>query len=348
MSNDLNHWIKARMPSAGAANDNVFALFKSCLAQLIYHRTWLDETLHHDSVLHLSPFWSEVVPHSEHVTTRYPWDASDDTPTFTGLPVDVLYMAKVESLTKKLEEMWTALLSDNSRVVHEVLTGLTGELDKRSVGGEGYGLSREMDHKLDKLLQQMTAVRPVQLPLPEQDSTFDAGGIEEDDYIEISFEEKTALHARVIDESIKHRQKQQIQNRKKNGLLVGFHHGVLNPLPSTWTYPTKMSLIQLITLHQMGSPAESVPPLKYISCKQVAHFDKHGVGLRRIKRILKVVKYFAEQRNVWTDGQWDGESVTCLWDGIFEDVRPFLLTVTKSNDGKPDSYHKSKCGNLSW
>ena len=61
-----------------------------------------------------------------------------------------------------------------------------------------------MDHKLDKLLQQMTAVRPVQLPLPEQDTTFDAGGIEEDDYIEISFEEKTALHAHAIDESIKH------------------------------------------------------------------------------------------------------------------------------------------------
>ena len=42
------------------------------------------------------------------------------------------------------------------------------------------------------------------------------------------------------------------------------------------------------------------------------------------------------------------KSVTCLWDGIFEDVRPLLLTVTKTNDGKPDSYHKSKCGNLSW
>jgi hypothetical protein len=68
----------------------------------------------------------------------------------------------------------------------------------------------------------MTAVRPVQLPLPEQDTTFDTGGIEEDDYIEISFEEKTALHAHAIDESITHRQKQQLQNRKKNGLLVAF------------------------------------------------------------------------------------------------------------------------------
>jgi hypothetical protein len=30
----------------------------------------------------------------------------------------------------------------------------------------------------------MTAVRPVQSPLPEQDTNFDADGIDEDDYIE--------------------------------------------------------------------------------------------------------------------------------------------------------------------
>ena len=78
------------------------------------------------------------------------------------------------------------------------------------------------------------------MPLPEQDTTFDAGGIEEEDYIEISFEEKTALHACASDESITHQQKPQLQNKDKNGLLVGFHHDVLNPLPSTWTYPTKM------------------------------------------------------------------------------------------------------------
>ena len=38
-----------------------------------------------------------------------------------------------------------------------------------------------------------------------------------------------------------------------------------------------------------------------------------------------MVKYFAEHRDVWTDGQWEGESVTCLWDGIFEDVRQRVM-----------------------
>ena len=51
----------------------------------------------------------------------------------------------------------------------------------------------------------------------------------------------------------------------------------------------------------MGSPAESVPPLKYISRKQAAHFDKYGVGFRCIKQILKVVKLFADQHEVWTN-----------------------------------------------
>jgi hypothetical protein len=84
MPKDLNDWIKARMPSAGAANDIRCLHYSShTLLNSFYYRTWLDETLHHDSVLCLSPFWSEVAPHSEHVTTRYPWDASDHTPTFT-------------------------------------------------------------------------------------------------------------------------------------------------------------------------------------------------------------------------------------------------------------------------
>ena len=82
--------------------------------------------------------------------------------------------------------------------------------------------------------------------------------------------------------------------------------------------------------------------MKNISCKQVAHFDIYCVWFWSIKCILEVVKYFAEQHDVWTDGQCEGESVTHIWGGIFDAVRPFLLTVTKSNDRKPDSNQKSK------
>ena len=36
-----------------------------------------------------------------------------------------------------------------------------------------------------------------------------------------------------------------------------------------------------------------------------------------------------------------------IWDGIWEDLRPPLLTVTE-HDNKPPSFHKSRCASLSW
>jgi hypothetical protein len=42
------------------------------------------------------------------------------------------------------------------------------------------------------------------------------------------------------------------------------------------------------------------------------------------------------------------ETITLLWDGIFEDIMPYLLIETKMSNGKPISYHKSKSASLGW
>jgi hypothetical protein len=42
------------------------------------------------------------------------------------------------------------------------------------------------------------------------------------------------------------------------------------------------------------SPVESVLPLKYVSTKQVSHFDKETAGISRMRRVMKVVRHFAE------------------------------------------------------
>ena len=39
---------------------------------------------------------------------------------------------------------------------------------------------------------------------------------------------------------------------------------------------------------------ESVQPLKYISTKYVSHFDKDGECISRMRRVMKVVRHFAE------------------------------------------------------
>jgi len=44
---------------------------------------------------------------------------------------------------------------------------------------------------------------------------------------------------------------------------------------------------------------------------------------------------------------WDGGAVTRLWAGIWEDVKPHLLTKTKKGMDE-ETIHKSRPGELSW
>ena len=164
--------------------------------------------------------------------------------------------------------------------------------------------------------------------------------------IEITYEEDKALHELARETSIKHKAKKQLDQRKKNGILVGFHHGALNPLPSYWKYPNKLNLLQMITLWLMGSPKEKVPALRHVSGKHVVHFDKNSKNLNRMKMIMKIVKHFALLRDVWeprnASNFWNGVTVTRLWDCIYVDLKPYLLIFTKNNDGS-ESDHKSRC-----
>ena len=107
----------------------------------------------------------------------------------------------------------------------------------------------------------------------------------------------------------------------------------------------------MITLYLMGSKAEVVAALKLLNSTQVNHFDKEGANLSRMRWLMNLVRHYAEQRGVWkqnnTSNYWNGETVTKLWAGVWEDLRPHLLNVTK-HDNRPSSFHKSRWASLSW
>ena len=133
---------------------------------------------------------------------------------------------------------------------------------------------------------------------------------------------------------------------------MGFHHGKLTVLLASWKYP-KMNLAQLIHLYQMGSPSEVITALHFYKSSDVNHFDKEGRNLSRMQRMMKVVEHFARTRLVWkplTAGSdyWDGEIVTKVWDGVWKDLLPLLVTCTTYDVGREDSWHKSRVGDISW
>ena len=152
----------------------------------------------------------------------------------------------------------------------------------------------------------------------------------------------------VIKRAIRKETKRQLKKRK---LTVGFHHGMLNPLPPTWVYP-KMNCIQLINLWLLGAPAENVTPLKNLTSKHVLHFDDTGANLSRMRRFMGVIEHYGKLRNVWKPFNakdfWNGGTVTRLWDGVWDHIKENLVTVTQYEDGRPTSMHKSRSGSLAW
>ena len=233
---ELDRWIKQRM-LGGGGNESIFYMFKTCLASLIYHRSWLNRTIHDENAIRISPFWYEDIPYAHQVTTCYPWTRTEDTPEFTGIPVDVLYLAKIEEQTKKIAELEQRLIEDNNRVINTVTKHVDDALDARAVGGESYGMAKTMMAKLDLLIESSekafnnrieTAAVPFATGAAEDEDATSIGLAEEN--IEFTVEEEVELRVQAIEAAAKERNRQHLEQRKKNRILVGFHHGTLNPL----------------------------------------------------------------------------------------------------------------------
>ena len=98
-----------------------------------------------------------------------------------------------------------------------------------------------------------------------------------------------------------------------------------------------MNVIQMTTLYQMGNLGEEIAPLKLLRMADVKHFDPQGNNPSRMGRLMKAVKHFTWRRGVWklpnAQIYWEGETVTKLWDGVWNDLSPHLLTETNMKDG---------------
>ena len=231
----LDRWIKDRMLNGGN-NESIFYLFKTCLALLIHHRHWLNRTLHDENPIRISPFWYEDIPYANLVTTRYPWTRTEDTPEFTGIPVDVLYLAKIEEQSKKIEELEQRLINDNTCVINAVNEHIDEALDARAVGGENYGMAKTMMEKLDQLIgasekafndRVQNAATPFAVGAEDDEEVLCFGLAEED--VEFTVVEENELREQALVAATKEKNRKHLERRKKNQILVGYHKGVLTP-----------------------------------------------------------------------------------------------------------------------
>ena len=342
----LHTWIKDRMPEVAKSNENVFGVFKMCIASFMLHRQFLNENLHRNSSVRTSIFMIETPPYANNVTTKYPWDQTSDTPEITGIPPDVMILAEFQEMKLELSNLRSGLESSFKQ-------SLKDELDARDVGGSGYAQANEMMTKLDKLIQWAENGQPLlQQNYPDEERDDNPLGFyfEEEEDIVLPMDSvgpnRDIVSSTWKDVKVKEETKEQLQKRQ---LSIGYHHGQLNPLPSAWQYPTGMTLIQLINLWLIGIRDENVPPLYMVRPTLVSHFDHGSRQYSKMKQVMKNVERFGRDRGIWVKfNEWDGEKVTKLWSAIWHDFDPYLRTETQRQKNAPASLHKSRQGQQSW
>ena len=358
---ELESWIKDRMPESARDNHKVFGLFKRCIATLAYHRDWMEEHLHRNSMVRSSIFMIEAIPFAELVTRKHPWDATADTPVQGGLPPDTILLAELEGMKKKQEKMEQMIEELERALDTKFRDTLTSELDKRDIGGTGYVQSKEIFDKLSKLETLIKQPSSIHLQHPrdhpgeeDKDLLYTTGKgfvvAEYDIILELNNPDPTdtsaptQLSAIARNRIVQERTSRQMSNRT---VTMGHHHGQLNPLPSSWTYPKSITIIQLMNLWLIGIKDDKVPPLRMLAPKYVYHFDKNGRVLSKMNVIMRKIEEFGIEFNVWLAArQWDGGSITTLWSSIWEKLDPYLRTETRV--GSSYSYEKSRRGQIAW
>ena len=82
---ELDVMMTSFIPRGSRLNSRIFCIFRFCFASLCFHSDFLKQILHKKNKLHGSPFFTRI-PRAvrDLARVRFPWNATESTPAFTG------------------------------------------------------------------------------------------------------------------------------------------------------------------------------------------------------------------------------------------------------------------------
>ena len=324
---ELNTWLKKRIPTEKDHDrfESIFFLFKTLIASFFYHFEYLDNTLHPKSPLRSSIFFTEYLPHQSNTSIAYPWHSNKFSPIFSGIPPHSTLLSEIEEL-KSLMKVLEANLKEDFKNM------LDNELNKREIGGTGFQHSYALLEKIEKLLHDQEE-RLKKLCDYREGETINAEKIHNPTSL-VCIEDESLdydIHSQGQDnlpdnKAAQLKRKHAEQQLKQRKLSCGFHHGRLNPLPSSWEFPPNLPIVHMINIWFCGDPKFNVPPLRCLRRANVIHIKNGKEKLCKIQKVMKIVEKFGRDRKVWHNDtkHWDGARITALWTAIWRDLDPYL------------------------
>jgi hypothetical protein len=274
-------------------------LAQELFASVCFHRNYLDEHLHKNLPFRDSPFFKDI-PQAVLNAARiaYPWDATEDTPKFTGIPPHVSLLAKQESLQIELGQL------------RESIASMIGdELNDRGIGCTEF-YTRGIENAIKDLETNLKQHYEDVIKMHGQD--YDHGDIQMhhlDDALSNydAMEEEDSVSDFLENENSK--------QTKKRKVTVGMVGGKFTVLPHDFEFP-RMTGRQLVQNWFIGNNDRKIVPYKRLNAGHLHHVRGGAKIRQRMSRFMAVVEHYAKIEKCWIEKDAKLSDVKCMWDAV--------------------------------
>ena len=286
VGDEINDKVRMMLNNGGneeSMNSTTFLLVQYLYAAVCYHYDELDKRLSSKNRFRVSPMFIDVTDEVRKcAVVKYPWNSTNTTPLFTGIPPHVIVFAELEKFKMLLEAQKSDLIDS-----------FTGELDKRNVGGDSF--------LANGILEQITEVQAKMMDVlnrPTGERTGNKGNknIIYDDFLMVqnsNDDNDSSNEDTNFDEDEENGYVDgNVQKLKPKGLIISWANccdGNIRLLPTDFTFPS-MPLPGLIRMWYCGDIPKNVPPYKMLRPIDVKHLKFGGCKLSNMRNVMKQVK----------------------------------------------------------
>ena len=246
-------------------------------------------------------------------TVKYPWNRTEITPIFTGLPPHITILANFQTLMVEMVSTKDAILN-----------GLIAELDRRRIGSQSHFDKEEILASMTTMHNEL--LKKVDLCMRNSQKElqivplFDSPADCEDEIFVNAEEESKGKPVTIVPAS----------SEKKFHFF--FSNGELRRLPPNFVFP-HMGLCSLIVNWFCGNPSQKTMPLKLILPRDLRNRSQRSEH-RKMKLLMSAVIARAKEKGEWDagNGAWDVGRAVRLFDRVKESFEYPSLTSTRWND----------------
>ncbi|GFH59857.1 hypothetical protein CTEN210_16333 [Chaetoceros tenuissimus] len=302
LKTDIEKFLNDRLPNE--ANPQAKHLVWYFFAAICKHYQYLDSNLHSASTFRESPFFKNVpVRFRNAAKIAYPWNKTEDTPSFTGIPPHVTILAQNEFIKKELLELKSI-----------IPVSIGDELNQRGIGTTEFFTAR-IESLIGNLRKEMQDGHDAVMKKLESDGYQELRDTLEEgmmyDVVAEESEDEDITHGNEdIDGSegnVRDRQSGEVQepSRKKQKVVtVGLVQNKVTPLPPNFEFPKGMTCGQLVQNWFIGDSVRKILPYRRLEAGHFTHSDKKKEDNQKslnqkMGRFMAVVQHYAEAENVW-------------------------------------------------